>query len=77
MNGCITVDAESGVVRHDDSRCVGCWMCVMACPHGAITTGGMNEKGLPVAVRCDLCEGEDEPLCVTVCPTRALACVVK
>lgn len=77
MNGCITVDIDSGVVHHDDSRCVGCWMCVMACPHGAISTGGRNEKGSPVAVRCDLCEGEEKPLCVTVCPTRALVCVEK
>jgi carbon-monoxide dehydrogenase iron sulfur subunit len=73
MNGCISKDPETGVVEHEASRCVGCWMCVMVCPHGAISTGGVNEKGNQVAVRCDLCAGEEEPLCVLVCPTGALA----
>ncbi len=73
MNGCITRDSGTGIVRHDVSRCVGCWMCLMVCPFGAITTGGVNDRGHSVAIRCDLCEGEDEPLCVMVCPTRALA----
>lgn len=75
MNNCITKDLDSGDVKHDPSRCVGCWMCIMVCPFGAISTGGGDKPGHKVAVRCDLCEGEDAPHCVTVCPTGALACV--
>jgi carbon-monoxide dehydrogenase iron sulfur subunit len=75
MNGCITKDAETGQMLHDQTRCVGCWMCVMVCPFGAIATGGENERGLPIAIRCDLCEGEKETLCTMVCPTGAITCV--
>lgn len=75
MNGCVSKDEDTGQTLHDRSRCVGCWMCVMVCPFGAITSGGKNEQGHPVAIRCDLCEGQEQPLCVMVCPTGAIACV--
>ncbi len=75
MNNCIAKDPETGRIIHDSSRCVGCWMCLMVCPFGAIGMGGVNEKGTRVAILCDLCEGEERPLCATVCPTGAIACV--
>jgi carbon-monoxide dehydrogenase iron sulfur subunit len=68
MAAAITFDAARGVVVHDEARCVGCWMCVMSCPYGAVRPG-LKEK-LPV--RCDMCPDEKEPACVRGCPTKAV-----
>lgn len=64
----LTFDAKKGIVNHDESRCVGCWMCVMACPYGAIRP---NIKA-KIPVRCDKCKDLDEPSCVKACPTHAI-----
>ncbi len=40
----------------------------MVCPFGAVFPDAKTEK----ALKCDLCEGYDEPACVASCPTRAL-----
>ncbi|MFZ5759459.1 MAG: 4Fe-4S dicluster domain-containing protein [Thermodesulfobacteriota bacterium] len=67
ISGAISRTPE-GVVRTDESRCIGCWTCVMVCPYGVIgrhpTTG--------TAYRCDRCPGRDVPACVAACPTKAL-----
>ncbi len=68
MSGALQRDPETGLVRHDPEKCVGCWMCVMVCPFGGV-------RGLPqrkLVVKCDLCEGEETPACVAACPTKAL-----
>jgi len=47
-------------------KCVGCFMCIMNCPYGAI---------LPFfnkAVRCDECLFTEKPACVRACPQNAL-----
>ncbi|MEK6657802.1 MAG: 4Fe-4S dicluster domain-containing protein, partial [Nitrospirota bacterium] len=50
-------------------KCVGCWMCVMSCPHGAIRQDRKNEK----AKKCDLCiDRGKNPRCVEVCPKKVL-----
>ncbi|HII94666.1 MAG TPA: 4Fe-4S binding protein, partial [Candidatus Methanofastidiosum sp.] len=33
------IKIEDGTVIIDNERCVGCWMCVMVCPFGAIKRG--------------------------------------
>jgi carbon-monoxide dehydrogenase iron sulfur subunit len=71
MTGCITKDYEQGTVIQEVARCVGCRMCVMVCPHGAIFAGPQAE----VAFKCDLCPDRDKPACVAVCVTEALKCV--
>jgi carbon-monoxide dehydrogenase iron sulfur subunit len=68
MTGAIRRDPETGVILHDESKCVGCWMCVMTCPVGAVQCGREGH----VASKCDLCQGEKVPACVQNCPNEAL-----
>jgi len=70
--GAVHKDEETGTVQFDALRCIGCMMCVQACPFGVIT---MSANGRSV-VKCDQCierlaEGK-EPACVSACPTGAL-----
>ena len=68
MAAAIKFDREKGMVIFDDTRCVGCWMCVMSCPYGAIRPN-VKKK---VPVRCDQCKDKDQPQCVKACPTGAI-----
>lgn len=70
-SGAMTRDPETGSVHVDEDTCVGCWMCVMVCPFGAIFPDVERGK----AVKCDLCRGHETPACVDACPTGALAYV--
>ena len=72
MVGAMHRDEETGAVLCDEDRCVGCWMCVMVCPFGAIQR---NLVGNKVASKCDLCYGEEMPVCVANCPNEALTFV--
>ena len=80
VKGCITI--EDGVVLLDQKNCIGCKACMDACPFGAIdmvTLTGVrlaNGDEKVVANKCDLCRGiEGGPVCVDVCPTKALTLV--
>lgn len=68
MATALTYDKEKGMVLHDETRCVGCWMCVMVCPYSAIRPNIKTK----IPIRCDKCKDEDEPRCVKACPTRAI-----
>jgi len=75
IDACITgaMHKEGEATLVDQEKCVGCWMCVMACPFGVITP-----SKLKVALKCDLCpdregqEGRGRYACVEACPTEAL-----
>jgi carbon-monoxide dehydrogenase iron sulfur subunit len=59
---------EDGRIICDEEKCVGCWSCIMVCPHGAVRRGE-NKKA---ASKCDLCLELGEPACVKNCPNEAL-----
>lgn len=69
ITGAMHRDEETGAVLCDEERCVGCWMCVMTCPFGAIQRDVRKRK---VASKCDLCLGEETPVCVANCPNEVL-----
>ncbi len=57
---------ELGTMEIDYNRCIGCRMCVSACPFGGV---GFDPVGKKVT-KCDLCGGD--PMCVKFCYTNAL-----
>jgi carbon-monoxide dehydrogenase iron sulfur subunit len=63
----ISRDAETGAMVVNDDLCVGCRLCVVACPFGAVTL----DRDRLRAIKCDLCGG-DEPWCVRFCEPGAL-----
>ena len=68
MSGAMHRDPQTGAVLCDQDRCVGCWMCIMVCPVGAIRRG----THMQVVSKCDLCVGEEGPACVENCPNEAI-----
>jgi len=66
MTGCRRRDGV--FVRTDYSRCMGCGMCIMVCPFGAIEPVGIEHK----AFKCDGCDPGVTPACVSSCRRGAL-----
>lgn len=81
------ISRVDGVVMVNEEMCVGCKMCVMACPFGAIEVGVEGETGFAgrksqaSAKKCDLCQawradnGKEVCACVEACPKQALQIV--
>lgn len=68
------ISRVSGRVYVEQSLCIGCKSCMLACPYGAISVM-MTDNGVQ-ALKCDLCgHREDGPACVAACPTQALYCM--
>lgn len=63
------VGGEDGAVYCDQARCIGCLMCVMVCPIGAVYPA----DGRRFPLKCDQCWTMERPACVAACPTGALA----
>ena len=68
ITGALTRDLATGKVDVDENRCVGCWTCLLVCPISAIQTDTWQHR----IAKCDLCDGEEVPVCVANCPNEAL-----
>jgi Fe-S-cluster-containing dehydrogenase component len=73
--------SSDGRVTIRATACTGCGACVKACtwknielaPRALVPQGDAGGDQFPLlAVKCDLCDGHDEPACVTACPTEAI-----
>ncbi len=71
---CVSACPNQAIYRDDElnrvmirlNLCIGCRMCVAACPFGAMAFN--KDRGF--AFKCDLCDGKPE--CVRVCEPKAL-----
>jgi Fe-S-cluster-containing dehydrogenase component len=64
--GAIARNPETRAAEIDPARCIGCKMCMLACPFGAVHFDPRRE----VCIKCDLCGGD--PQCVKHCFPGAL-----
>lgn len=64
--GAISRDPGTGAMLVADDRCVGCKMCLLACPFGTIMYAPHTGK----VVKCDLCAGDPE--CTKFCAPQAI-----
>jgi carbon-monoxide dehydrogenase iron sulfur subunit len=69
LTGAMHIEEETGLVLHDDAKCVGCWTCIAVCPFGAIKMVSSPKRHV---VKCDLCPELEIPACVANCPNDAL-----
>ncbi len=61
-------DEASQLVLQDPRKCIGCQLCVQACPFGMMGCRAESR----IAVKCDRCPDRTRPACVDACPTNAL-----
>jgi len=59
-------DASTNAVLLDHTKCIGCRLCMIACPFGAMHYDGVRK----IVYKCDLCYGD--PSCVKWCETKAI-----
>jgi Fe-S-cluster-containing hydrogenase component 2 len=59
-------DPVLGRVTLDYDLCIGCKLCVVACPFGGMGIDTVTRR----VIKCDLCDGD--PTCVRFCDPGAL-----
>jgi len=58
------VRQENGAVVTDPLKCIGCHVCIQACPFGAVVVNPTDSK----TMSCDLCDDDPMgPWCVKAC----------
>ncbi|HMO94178.1 MAG TPA: cyclic nucleotide-binding domain-containing protein [Pirellulaceae bacterium] len=83
--GAIGRDEATGVIRINDSTCIGCGTCANSCPYqniqmvpirnvqGEVVLGDSDQQPIMKATKCDLClEQLGGPACQRACPHDAL-----
>jgi len=65
----IKKNEETGIVKINSMKCIGCQNCNIACPVHA----PQFDKDRKISVKCNLCDGKPE--CVKFCSTRAVRLV--
>lgn len=69
--GCLSKDEETNLTIYDNTNCIGCHSCAMACPFGAPQFNQDNKM-----IKCDGCNERVKsglkPACVKICPFFAL-----
>jgi len=65
----IQINLSTGAKEINESLCVGCKVCTIACPFGSVNYNHATGK----VAKCDLCGGD--PACVKACPTQAITFV--
>ena len=69
--GCLYKDPDTGFTLYNNTYCIGCHSCAMACPYGIPSFGSDGKMK-----KCDACIERQRagltPACVKVCPTGAL-----
>jgi carbon-monoxide dehydrogenase iron sulfur subunit len=68
ISGALQLGHAGGYVELDQEVCIGCGMCVMVCPFGAIWL----DTGRSRSFKCDLCPTHSNLPCVTACQPGAL-----
>lgn len=67
------VKTEEGAVTYDESRCIGCRYCMMACPFQIPRYEWASWN--PAVTKCLFCHDRlaqgEEPACASACPTGA------
>lgn len=64
--GALARDESRGLVTYVPGRCLGCRICMVVCPFGAIGYDSLRRH----VRKCDLCDGD--PACAEACPSGAL-----
>lgn len=74
--GCLYKDRETGLTKYDNTNCIGCHSCSMACPYGAPSFRPTGEGRREKMEKCHGCSERVKaglvPACVHSCPTGAL-----
>lgn len=71
LTGALIREPKSNLVVVQEDRCIACWTCTLFCPYGVIFPWPERK----IALKCDRCAYMENPVCVEVCPCRALELV--